>query len=156
MPGLRSVNPRGFLFSQTARIDDMFFRRERARVPSFDERIDGLRGAGFAVAAEDSGQVRVSRGECAAVIGKDDSGYPRLDRCGIRIGGEMAVIVDAGNQKFLETTSGRRRPALASHLTALHAFTEEVRELLGLKSLYNESLGTVSQSHHYDRVKGRE
>jgi hypothetical protein len=123
---------------------------------SFDERIDGLRSAGFAVAAEGLGRVRVSRGECAAVIGKDESGYPRLERYGILIDGEVAVIVDAGNQKFLEPTSGRRRPALASHLTALHAFTEEVRELLGLESLYNESLGTVNQSHRYDRVKGRE
>ncbi|HEU5399797.1 MAG TPA: hypothetical protein VFU86_00495, partial [Terriglobales bacterium] len=39
---------------------------------------------------------------------------------------------------------------------ALHSFTEELKEALGLTSLYNESLGTVSESYHYDRVKDRD
>jgi hypothetical protein len=33
---------------------------------------------------------------------------------------------------------------------------EELREVVGEPSLYNESLGTTSDSYVYDRVKGRE
>jgi hypothetical protein len=38
----------------------------------------------------------------------------------------------------------------------MHSFSEELKEALGLTSLYNESLGTVSESYHYDRVKDRD
>jgi len=44
----------------------------------------------------------------------------------------------------------------ADHLKALQQFTEELKEGLGLPSLYNESLGTVSESYHYDRIKDRD
>ena len=51
---------------------------------------------------------------------------------------------------------GRRIPALAEHLTALHHFQEDLREALGLVSLYNQGLGTTFDQHMYDRVKGRD
>ncbi|MGC2818599.1 MAG: hypothetical protein WA198_02880, partial [Candidatus Sulfotelmatobacter sp.] len=44
-------------------------------------------------------------------------------------------------------------PATADHLKALQNFAEELKVALGLPSLYNESLGTVSDSYHYDRLK---
>jgi hypothetical protein len=47
-------------------------------------------------------------------------------------------------------------PATADHLKALQQFSEELKEALGLPSLYNESLGTVSDSYHYDRIKDRD
>ena len=47
-------------------------------------------------------------------------------------------------------------PATADHLKALQQFTEELKEGLGLPVLYNESLGTVSESYHYDRIKDRD
>ena len=47
-------------------------------------------------------------------------------------------------------------PATADHLKALHQFAEEMKEALGLPSLYNESLGTVSESYQYDRIKDRD
>ena len=47
-------------------------------------------------------------------------------------------------------------PATADHLRALHSFTEEFNEAAGAISLYNQSLGTTSDSYLYDRVKGRE
>jgi len=47
-------------------------------------------------------------------------------------------------------------PATADQLKALHGFTEELKEALSLTSLYNESLGTVSDNYFYDRVAGRE
>ena len=47
-------------------------------------------------------------------------------------------------------------PATADHLKALHSFSEELKEALGLPSLYNESLGTVSDSYYYDRIVDRD
>lgn len=57
---------------------------------------------------------------------------------------------------FLETPSGRRLPATATELKALHEFEEDVKEALGLTSLYNASLGTRSAKHIYDRVTARD
>ena len=50
----------------------------------------------------------------------------------------------------------QRKPALAEELKAIHDFEEDLREALGMKSLYNESLGTVSTFYQYDRVKDRD
>ena len=36
------------------------------------------------------------------------------------------------------------------------AVPKELREVVGEPSLYNESLGTTSDSYMYDRVKGRD
>ena len=41
-------------------------------------------------------------------------------------------------------------------IKALHAFDEDLREGLGLTSLYNLSLGTVCDDHLYDRVTARD
>jgi len=41
-------------------------------------------------------------------------------------------------------------------LKALHQFSEELKEGLGLPSLYNESLGTVSEAYQYDRIQDRD
>jgi len=47
-------------------------------------------------------------------------------------------------------------PATADHLKALHQFSEELKEALDIPSLYNESLGTVSESYQYDRIEDRD
>jgi hypothetical protein len=41
-------------------------------------------------------------------------------------------------------------------LQSIHAFSEELKQLTGATSLYNESLGTTSDVYLYDRLKGRE
>ena len=74
---------------------------------------------------------------------------------GYLIGGEISKLVNKGYQQFLKT-SKTEVPATADHLQALHQFTEEFKEALGLPSLYNESLGTVSESYHYDRIEDRD
>ena len=130
----------------------MFFRRAKPRTPTHEERLADLERAGFTVTAKASGETHIARGECAAELRLDGT----IVRAGILAGGEIGVIVDGGNQKFLVTPSRRKLPALASHLKALHTFGEDLREGLGLPSLYNESLGTVNEFHQYDRVKGRE
>ena len=133
----------------------MFFRREKTRVRSFDEHIQSLKQAGFAATSAEDG-TRVSKGHTAAML-KDAGGvHPEIGKAGILIGDEIGLLVDGGYQKFFQTPSGRKEPAQASHLVALHAFEEDLKEGLGLTSLYNQSLGTTSDMHLYDRVKDRD
>jgi hypothetical protein len=143
----------------------MFFRREKPVAPTFDQRLARLREHGFQVERLANGRTRVSRGGCAAEIAGDgdlprvaDAGDlpPVVARAGVLVGGEIGLLIDRGYQKTFRTPAGREVPALADHLKALHAFQEDLKEGLGLKSLYNESLGTVNDLHLYDRVTGRD
>jgi hypothetical protein len=78
-----------------------------------------------------------------------------VERPGYLVGGEVATLLDRGYQKFWKS-SRIEVPATADSLQAVHRFAEELREVVGEPSLYNESLGTTSDSYMYDRVKGRE
>jgi hypothetical protein len=134
----------------------MFFRRERPKNPTFSERIDALRQAGFSLANLSGGVVRATRENCAIDL-RDENGQPRpVAAAGIAMGDEIGALVDGGFQKFFRTPSGKKKPALAEELKALHDFEEDLGEKLGYKSLYNESLGTVSTFYLYDRVKDRD
>jgi hypothetical protein len=68
--------------------------------------------------------------------------------------GVKCELEDRGYQKFWYR-QGQRFPIRLTDLEALHRFDEEVREILQLKSLYNESLGSTSARSVYDRVTGR-
>ena len=70
--------------------------------------------------------------------------------------GGIGKLVDGGYQKFFLAPGGQKKPAHASELKAVHEFQEDLREALGLVSLYNESLGTVSTEYLYDRVQDRD
>jgi hypothetical protein len=134
----------------------MFFRRKPLHHPTFAERLDNLRRAGFTIAPMAGGVVRASRGGCAVDL-KDDNGAVAIaGRAGLAQGAEIAALLDGGFQKFFETPSGRRKPALAEDLKALHDFEEDLREGLGQESYYNQSLGTVSAFYLYDRLKDRD
>jgi len=63
-------------------------------------------------------------------------------------------LEDHGYQKFW-LCDRRRFPIRLEDLRALQRFDQEVRYLLGLKSLYSESLGTTSARSAYDRLEGR-
>jgi hypothetical protein len=134
----------------------MFFRRERAKVPTFGERVDLLRRADFITQPLPDGRVRIVKHGVAAIIGDEGKNQPAIERAGIFVGDEIGVLLSAGYQMFLEFPSGKRLPATASELRALHQFEEDVKEALGLESLYNTSLGTTSRKHMYDRVQGRD
>jgi len=134
----------------------MFFHRAKPQVKTFQQRIDALTSAGFKVQSESPGGVRVSRGACAAVVREAPENKVHLGKAGILVGDEIAELVSAGYQMFLMTRSGKRLPALAEQLHALHDFTEDLREALGLDSLYNQGLGTTSARHLYDRVDDRD
>ena len=134
----------------------MFFRREHLKNPTFAERLETLRTAGFTLTATAGGVVRASRGGCAVDLKHDNGTVALAGRAGIARGSEIGVLVDSGFQKFFETPSGGKKPALADELKALHDFEEDLKEGLGQESYYNESLGTVSTFYSYDRVKDRD
>ena len=92
----------------------------------------------------------------SAAIQKDGDDHVKIFAYpGYLIGGEISKLVNKGYQQFLKT-SKTEVPATADHLEALQQFTEELKEALGLPTLYNESLGTVSESYHYDRIENRD
>ena len=133
----------------------MFFRNQKPRTTSFSERLDTLRQAGFTVQTEGS-RARVSKLGCTAIIEDRGDESPSVGKAGVMIGNEIGLLVDGGYQKFFRTPTRAKVPALAEHLTALHHFQEDLREALGLVSLYNQGLGTTFDQHMYDRVKGRD
>jgi hypothetical protein len=134
----------------------MFFRRQRPKLPTFAERIELLRQAGFETQALPDGRVKISKRRVAAIIGDEGKNQPEIERAGILVDSEIAAPLNAGYQMFLEMPSGKRLPASAEELKALHEFEEDVKEALGLVSLYNTSLGTTSSKHQYDRVLNRD
>jgi hypothetical protein len=134
----------------------MFFRRERPKVATFQERLEAVKKAGFTVTPLSGGAVRIGRGECAVEVRNADEAVHIDERAGILICGAIGRLVDGGYQKFVRTPKGTRLPATADQLKALHEFEEDLREALGEKSLYNEALGTVSTFYQYDRVQDRD
>jgi hypothetical protein len=134
----------------------MFFRRVTPREPGFNERLESLRILGFTVNFLNAGHARASRDGIGAIVEDRPDQRPHVNRAGFIIGDEIGVLVNAGYQMFWRTPSGRRVPAQASQLKAVHAFEEDLKESLGLPSLYNESLGTTSDLHLYDRVEHRD
>ena len=92
----------------------------------------------------------------SAAIQKDaEDGVKIFAYPGYLIGSEISKLVNKGYQQFLKT-SKNEVPASADQLKALQSFSEELKQALGLPSLYNESLGTVSEAYQYDRVENRD
>ncbi len=124
--------------------------------PTFEQFLEQLRAAGFEVSRQDGGRARVEHGRCAAVLERTPEGAVRFaEHPGYVLGQFIAHLEDRGFQKYLRTPE-RTVPALAEHLKQIHDFTERLKAALGLESLYNESLGTVSDRYLYDRLEGRE
>src|SRR6267154_6228551 len=125
---------------------------------TFEDAVQWLRDHGFDLieAPGTQGRVFLRKYNCSAAIQKtDDGGVKIFAYPGYLIGSEISKLVNRGYQQFLKT-SKTEVPATADHLKALHSFAEELKVALGLPSLYNESLGTVSESYHYDRIEGRD
>ncbi|HZB88404.1 MAG TPA: hypothetical protein VE291_07095 [Terracidiphilus sp.] len=124
---------------------------------SFDQILATLRAQGFAVAPYAGGGTLVSKHGAAAVLtaGNKDAPVALAVHPGIVVRGEVARLLDRGYQKFIKS-SQYELPATAAQLHAIHTFSEELKQLTGGESLYNESLGTTSDLYEYDRLKGRE
>ena len=91
----------------------------------------------------------------AAIERVADDGVKIFAYPGCLIGSEISKLVNRGYQQFLKTSKAEV-PATAEQLKSLQSFSEELKMALGLPSLYNESLGTVSESYRYDRVENRD
>jgi hypothetical protein len=133
----------------------MFFRNQKPHEWTFEERLGNLKQLDFELQRQGAGAL-VTRDGCGAIVQDLGSGKVQVGKAGLLVGGEIANLVSRGYQMFLRTPSGKELPALADQLKKLHAFDEDLREGLGLTSLYNLSLGTTSDDHLYDRVEDRD
>jgi hypothetical protein len=132
---------------------------KKPRQRSWDDILTELRRLQFDVQPVSgvANQQRVSKYGSAIVIEKaqNAAGLRMVVRPVPVINGEIAQLVDRGFQKFFRT-SKTELPATADRLKTLHNFVEELKEVTGSVTLYNEALGTVSDAYLYDRVKGRD
>lgn len=125
---------------------------------TYEDAVQWLRDHGFDLidAPGRPGRVFVRKYNVSAAIEKDgEDGVKIFAYPGYVINGEMSKLINRGYQQVLKT-SKTEVAATADHLKALQQFSEELKEALGLPSLYNESLGTVSEAYQYDRVVGRD
>ena len=134
--------------------------KRKTRNPNFDQTLGTLRANGFdlTLSAEVAGGVLATKYGAGAVLVAAQSTEALAAyavRPGAMVGGEVGLLLDRGYQKFIKT-SQFEVPATASQLQAIHLFTEELKQLTGSIDLYNEALGTTSDSYQYDRLKGRE
>jgi hypothetical protein len=97
----------------------------------------------------------VKRNGCGALLDESSGELRFAKRSGLLRGQDIAHLVDRGFQKFWQD-GPKSFPARAEELKALHEFDIGLRAALGVKTLYNEALGTVSARYVYDRVEGRE
>lgn len=138
--------------------------KRKSAHPDFDQSLELLRTHGFDVApyAAIAGGVLVSKHGAGALLvpaphskNPADPAVAFAVHPGVLVRGEVARLLDRGFQKFIKT-SQHELPASASQLQAIHAFSEELKQLIGAVNLYNESLGTTSDVYLYDRLMGRE
>jgi hypothetical protein len=138
--------------------------RTKVHYLSFDEVQSSLRTLGFDVQTVSgvANQILVRKYGAGAILIQapvdkkvPESAVKWRERPGHIVAGEVATLLDKGYQKFWKSTR-LEVPATAESLQGVHRFAEELREVVGDPSLYNESLGTTSDSYQYDRVKGRD
>jgi len=132
---------------------------KKPRQRTWDDVLTELRRLKFDVQSVGgvANQQRISKYGAAIVLEKaqNAAGLRMVVRPGPVIDGEIAQLVDRGFQKFFRTSKAEL-PATADRLKTLHNFVEELKEVTGSVTLYNEALGTVSDAYLYDRVKGRD
>jgi hypothetical protein len=136
--------------------DRMFFRNNKAQQPTFEERIANLKQYGFQSVRQSADKARITRDGYGAIVANLGDGNVKIGKAGLLIGDEIGELVSLGYQMIIRTPSGVELPALAGHLKKLHVFDDDLREGLGLTSLYNLSLGTTTDEHLYDRVVDRD
>jgi hypothetical protein len=132
--------------------------KKKSSNPDFDQTLDQLRAHAFEVTpfAGVAGGMLVSKhGAGAVLVAADEAPAAFAVGPGIVVRGEVGRLLDRGYQKFIKT-SQYEIPASATQLQSIHAFSEELKQVSGAISLYNESLGTTSDLYQYDRLKGRE
>lgn len=134
----------------------MFFRRDEPKIPTLADRVNLLKKAGFTVETMANGRANVQKHGVAAIVSDARKGQISIEKSGVVMNGEIATLLSSGYQMFLTTPSGKRYPAQAEQLKALHEFEMDIKDALELTDLYNTSLGTTSRNHVYDRVTKRD
>ena len=125
---------------------------------TYEEALAWVREHGFDVtdAPGTTARVFLRKYNVSAAIQKtEDDNVKIFAYPGYLIGSEISKLVNKGYQQFLKT-SKTEIPATADHLKALQTFSEELKQALALPSLYNESMGTVSEAYQYDRIVDRD
>ena len=125
---------------------------------TYEGAVQWLRDHGFDLieAPGTQGRMFLKKYNVSAAIQKNgDDGVKIFAYPGYLIGGEISKLINRGYQQVLKT-SKTEVAATADHLKSLQQFSEELKEGLGLPSLYNESLGTVSEAYQYDRIVDRD
>jgi hypothetical protein len=137
--------------------------KKKSRHPNFDQTLELLRTHGFDVSPSGAvaGGFLVSRDGVAAILVPGHDPIDNTDQAvlavtpGALVRGEIARLLDRGYQKFIKTPH-YELPATAVQWQAIHQFSEELKQIIGSDDLYNESLGTTSDTYQYDRLEGRE
>ena len=125
---------------------------------TYEEALAWLREHGFDTtdAPGTNSRVFLRKYNVSAAIQKTpEDGVKIFAYPGYLIGSEISKLINRGYQQFLKTSKAEV-PATADQLKSLQSFSEELKMGLGLPSLYNESLGTVSEAYQYDRIKDRD
>jgi len=118
---------------------------------SYEDAVNWLRDHGFDLIEAPGTQSRVffKKYNVSAAIQKNGGeGVKIFAYPGYLVGSEISKLVNKGYQQVLKTSKAEIA-ATADHL-------KEMKEALSLPSLYNESLGTVSEAYQYDRVEDRD
>ena len=112
--------------------------------------------AGFAVAEPPPGRIELKKSGCIAYLALERGNWIYSGPPYFVVHGINCELEDRGYQKFwFSAADGKRFPIRKVDLEALHRFDEEIRYILGLKTLYNEGLGTTNARTVYDRLTGR-
>jgi len=111
---------------------------------------------GFAVADAPDGRLELKKLGCVAYLDGQREGRKYEGPPYFVVHGINCELEDRGYQKFwFSRSDGRRFPIRKADLETLHSFDEQIRHILGMKSLYHESLGSRNARTVYDRLEGR-
>jgi hypothetical protein len=129
---------------------------KKLKVRLFEDAVAWFKDHSFDVleAPGASHRVFLKKYHCSAAIERtDNSGVKIFAYPGYLINGEISKLVDHGYQKVLQTTKAEY-PATADHLKALHDFSEELKEGLGMIRKAQTSLAAISCHQEASRLAG--
>ena len=112
--------------------------------------------AGFEVTEEQSGWLDLKKSGCVGRLENQRGRWVYAAPPNFVVHGINCELEDRGYQKFwYSAAEGKRFPIRKIDLGTLHRFDDEIRYILGLKTLYNEALGSTNARTVYDRLTGR-
>lgn len=111
--------------------------------------------AGFVVENQ-PGKIKLKKSNCVAYLERNGDRWLYTGLPYMVVQGIECELEDRGYQKFWYSKADDKRfPIRRVDLDAIHRFDEEIRYIMGITSLYNESLGSTNARTVYDRLDGR-